>query len=290
MLVYPQILSFPPFVGDEQAWIRPWVREETVGGGIRHAPVPYAVLQAMIPCPHLEPQDRKLLIALLARVWNDLDPCVSSIPEPWTLAQELRQAIGSGTSKNNSLRASLQRLVSVPVLCDPESDTVPCHPLLAEYEITRGPDGNEITWAFTTALGAECLYPRRWHYLDLNSCAAFKCKYSLPLYALLSGLTDRRNRIQTISIGDLRTWLGVEATYGDWYALRTWVLERAVAEINKVSDIRVAFEGMSRRYGRTIRQVRFEAKPTPERSAALHRGGREGSKDKSFHQRCARAA
>ena len=277
-------------VGAKRDWTRPWVRDEVLDGGPRYAPVPDVVIRSMIPCPLLKPQDCKLLIVLMAVIWNDLNPATDFTPKPWALAQELRRAIGKGTTKNSLLRASLQRLASVAVLRNPENDAAPWHPLLAEYKIMRGPDGDEVTWAFTTALEAECYYPLPWSYVDLTSCANLRCKYSFSLYVLLSGLVRQCKKNHRISIGELRTWLGVEGTYTDWYALRTWVLERAVAEINSVSDLRVSFEGVSIRRGGSIRQVQLYVQPTPMRSEAIDRGRRAGSTDKLPQQWCRRAA
>lgn len=99
----------------------------------------------------------------------------------------------------------------------------------------------------------------------LEQVSSFKSKYSTRLYELIikwlsTGLTEK------YEINDLRNKLGLAVNeYGTMSNFKTNVLDKALIEINKHTDINVNYEQFKQ--GRTIKAVQFKieqkAKPKP---------------------------
>lgn len=100
----------------------------------------------------------------------------------------------------------------------------------------------------------------------LEQVSSFKSKYSTRLYELIikwlsTGLTEK------YEINDLRNKLGLAVNeYGTMSNFKTNVLDKALIEINKHTDINVNYEQFKQ--GRTIKAVQFKfeqkAKPKPD--------------------------
>jgi hypothetical protein len=239
-----------------------------------YVPVPYDLIPPLTSARNLASEDKKLFAALLAVSWSRLE----SQRDPATLsplrapARRLRRVVGQpGERKNHRLRASLERLATVPVFPTGEGGAGPLVPLLSAYEITRTPDGDEATWRFDEAVNAVCAYPARWSFLNLRSCRDFRCKHSMAFYVRLAGMADLARRTWEIDVTDLRAWLDVGDRYRDWSDLDRWAIRPAVDEINTKSDIRVSAKARPEPWGRTIRKVEFTVETTVERWTALHR-------------------
>jgi hypothetical protein len=235
--------------------------------------MPYALVPPLTSSQDLASGDKKLFATLLAVSWSRLDPerdaaTLSPLRAP---ARRLRLVVGqSGERKNHRLRASLERLKTVPVYPTGEGGAGRLVPVLCAYEVRRTPDGDEVRWKFDDAVNAVCAFPSRWSFLNLRSCRNFRRKYTMDLYVQLAGMADLPRRTWEIDVSDLRAWLGVSERYPDWHDLNRWTVSQAIDEINTKSDIRVSAKAKPEPWGRTIRKVAFTVETTVERWTALH--------------------
>ena len=78
-------------------------------------------------------------------------------------------------------------------------------------------------------------------------------QYSPRLYELLKSY-QKNNKVWFFEIGDLRRLLGAQ-NYTDFYDFRRFVLDPAVKEINKFTDIKVAYD--TKKEGRRIARIEF---------------------------------
>ena len=102
----------------------------------------------------------------------------------------------------------------------------------------------------------------------LEQVADFKSKYSLRLYELLikwlnAGRTDKYN------IDDIRAKLGVGVNeYATMSNFKTNVIEKAIADINKNTDITVSYDQFKK--GRVITDFQFKLKQKPRATNSLN--------------------
>ncbi|OAL80760.1 replication protein RepB, partial [Acinetobacter sp. SFB] len=102
----------------------------------------------------------------------------------------------------------------------------------------------------------------------LEQVSDFKSKYSLRLYELLikwlnAGRTDKYN------IDDIRAKLGVGVNeYATMSNFKTNVIEKAIADINKNTDITVSYDQFKK--GRVITDFQFKLKQKPKATNSLN--------------------
>jgi len=102
----------------------------------------------------------------------------------------------------------------------------------------------------------------------LEQVTDFKSKYSLRLYELLikwlnAGRTDKYN------IDDIRAKLGVGVNeYATMSNFKTNVIEKAIADINKNTDITVSYDQFKK--GRVITDFQFKLKQKPKATNSLN--------------------
>jgi plasmid replication initiation protein len=112
----------------------------------------------------------------------------------------------------------------------------------------------------------------------LEQVSDFKSKYSIRLYELVIkwlslGKTDKYN------INDLRSKLGLDVQeYSTMSNFKSNVLDKAVAEINKHTNIHLNYEQFKK--GRIITDIQFliKSKPLPSRQKAIKKA------EKTFHE------
>lgn len=93
----------------------------------------------------------------------------------------------------------------------------------------------------------------------LEQVSKFNSKYSIRMYELVSKWRSV-GKTEKYEIGDLREKLGVgETEYKTMSLFKTNVIDRAVAEINKESDLNVTYE--QSRTGRSISHISLTVKP-----------------------------
>jgi plasmid replication initiation protein len=113
----------------------------------------------------------------------------------------------------------------------------------------------------------------------LEQVADFKSKYSLRLYELLikwlnAGRTDKYN------IDDIRAKLGVGVNeYATMSNFKTNVIEKAIADINKNTDITVSYDQFKK--GRVITDFQFKLKQKPK---ATHSLNEQKSEQQNFYK------
>ena len=113
----------------------------------------------------------------------------------------------------------------------------------------------------------------------LEQVADFKSKYSLRLYELLikwlnAGRTDKYN------IDDIRAKLGVGVNeYATMSNFKTNVIEKAIADINKNTDITVSYDQFKK--GRVITDFQFKLKQKPK---ATHTLNEQKSEQQNFYK------
>ena len=113
----------------------------------------------------------------------------------------------------------------------------------------------------------------------LEQVADFKSKYSLRLYELLikwlnAGRTDKYN------IDDIRAKLGVGVNeYATMSNFKTNVIEKAIADINKNTDITVSYDQFKK--GRIITDFQFKLKQKPK---ATHSLNEQKSEQQNFYK------
>lgn len=107
-----------------------------------------------------------------------------------------------------------------------------------------------IRWEFSPVLRLVLSGSTHWAALSKKALLAFESRYSLRLYEILAirkGLTHKRN--ETFSIEELRDRLGIGPdklkSFGD---VRKYALDRAVAEVNHLTGLKVSYE--TRKHGR----------------------------------------
>lgn len=93
----------------------------------------------------------------------------------------------------------------------------------------------------------------RYTQYDLIYTLGMKSKYSIRLYELLKSY-QRLNETAHFSLERFKELVGAE--YREWYDIRRRVIEPALKEINKLTDVFVAFTPIKR--GRSIAYVDFD--------------------------------
>lgn len=107
--------------------------------------------------------------------------------------------------------------------------------------------------------------------MQMKVISAFTSKYALSLYEAVSARINLRKNSESVDLGTLRLWLGVDPGKLDtWSNLRKFALEPAVQEVNALSPYEVELE--PERRGKKVTGVRLswsKKQPfSPEEQAA----------------------
>ena len=141
--------------------------------------------------------------------------------------------------------------------------------LLSHVERDEDDQDGEFVWEFSRALRAVFANSDHWAVLSKRAVLAFGSRYSLRLYeivALRVGLDHKTSEM--FDLEDLRSRLGVPVgKMKAWADLRRFVLEPAIAEVNQLSGLKVAYEVVKRRRAVTAITLSWAQKEGRERAA-----------------------
>lgn len=199
--------------------------------------------------------ERKLVNVLLLNAYDQLGKeRTHSIPTKLLMAM-----LGWTESEDTvTLKKALSKLVSTPIEFnlmedgDPEkSKRWTTTALIAQGEILDG----RCEYEYSTRLESELSNPDVYAVINVGIQRQFRSGYALTLYE--NCLRYRKvGSTGTIPLEKFRKLLGATSpTYADFRRLSELVLNKAVAEVNKVSDITVTPE--YERKGRKVVGVRF---------------------------------
>lgn len=101
----------------------------------------------------------------------------------------------------------------------------------------------------------------------LENVLAMKCKYSMRLYEYLKSVKNLGYK-RPIALEELKGVMGAE-TYATYKDFRVRALEPAVEEINKYTDLEVAYQ--EKKTGKRITAIEFTIKATNEPARFINR-------------------
>jgi hypothetical protein len=114
----------------------------------------------------------------------------------------------------------------------------------------------ELLWEFSKTFRAVVKRSHHWAAISARAVLAMECKYSPWLYQLCALHAGRDRVSHEWELDDLRERLGASApSLRRWIAFRQRVLEPAVAEINHLTGIGIAWEPIKR--GRSVVGIRL---------------------------------
>jgi hypothetical protein len=160
---------------------------------------------------------------------------------------EIRRPLSKHES-NDRVRASLDKLMSIQVVVHylsgrGEPRTMKTH--LLEFTDTDDQDGDNATVLFgiPKKLRAALARSNRWGRVRCEVTYAMTSKYAIALYELICLRINLHTCIETFPIDRFRELLGVPpGAYADGQDFRRKVIEPAVLEINRLSDMHVDIE------------------------------------------------
>ena len=88
---------------------------------------------------------------------------------------------------------------------------------------------------------------------ELHRILALKSSYSIAMYELFRSWANQKKLILTID--ELRTYLGIGEKYKEYKALRRKIIEPAIDEINKFTDLLIMWKPMKK--GRSYYAIEF---------------------------------
>ena len=153
--------------------------------------------------------------------------------------------------------------------------------ILTDVDREEDNPAGELVWEFSNTFRAVVKNSRHWAAISARAVLAMECKYSPWLYQIAALHAGRERVFQDWKLDDLRERLGASApSLRNWQPFKQFVLEPAVAEINHLTGIGVAWEPI--KYARRVVAVRLSSwrKSKEELDAAVaelnrHRAGRK---------------
>jgi hypothetical protein len=209
---------------------------------------------------------RRAFNALLYHAYNELE----TAEEHRIPIQRLADLIGYDSHDMDYLKeaskAMMRCIVEWNVLDKDVGPKWGATTLLAQASIERG----IFTYAYSPELRRRLHNPAMYARLDLNLQRRFHSKYGLALWELCADyLGSGREYGETpyIPLESFRKLMGIaDSTYPTFKRLKDKVLNPAVAEINEVSDFRVAVD--EQRQGRKVTALKFKIRRVPLLSEA----------------------
>jgi len=173
---------------------------------------------------------------------------------------EIRRPLSKHES-NDRVRASLDKLMSIQVVVHylssrGEPRTMKTH--LLEFTDTDDRDGDNATVLFgiPKKLRAALARSNRWGRVRCEVTYAMTSKYAIALYELVCLRINLHSCIETFPIERFRELLGVPPNaYADGQDFRRKVIEPAMLEVNRLSDMHVDIELVRRHARAAIHEV-----------------------------------
>ncbi|HQT65802.1 MAG: Initiator RepB protein [Acidocella sp. 21-58-7] len=167
---------------------------------------------------------------------------------------EIRRSLSKHES-NDRVRVSLDKLMSIQVVVHyqtarGEPRTMKTH--LLEFTDTDDRDGDTATVLFgiPKKLRAALARSNRWGRVRCEVTYAMTSKYAIALYELVCLRINLHTCIDRFTIDRFRELMGVPPnTYADGQDFRRKVIEPAVLEVNRLSDLHVDIE-LKRKHAR----------------------------------------
>jgi Initiator Replication protein len=158
---------------------------------------------------------------------------------------EIRRPLSKHES-NDRVRASLDKLMSIQVVVHylsgrGEPRTMKTH--LLEFTDTDDRDSATVLFGIPKKLRAALARSNRWGRVRCEVTYAMTSKYAIALYELVCLRINLHTCVEVFPIDRFRELLGVPPNaYADGQDFRRKVIEPAVLEVNKLSDMHVDIE------------------------------------------------
>ena len=129
-------------------------------------------------------------------------------------------------------------------------------PILAHVDRPVEDYAGELVWEFSKTFRAVVKRSHHWAAISARAVLAMECKYSPWLYQICALHAGRERVSHEWELGDLRERLGASSpSLRRWQDFKRRVLDPAVAEINHLTGIGVAWEPIKR--GRSVVGIRL---------------------------------
>jgi hypothetical protein len=201
---------------------------------------------------------RKIWNVLLQHAYPDLPEDEGHI----TNAPTLQKRIGQPSSRNRTyLEERLYELVDTTVewnILGKDNREWGAASLLADAKMKDG----KVYYSFGLQLRQKLHNPSVFASFQLSLQNRFTNKYALPLYELFIDYSFDGGwcQLPQMKITQLRNLLGVaEDTYQKWYVLRRDVLDTAIHDIEKHTDLSIDYEALAAEDGRAYTDIKLQA-------------------------------
>ena len=129
-------------------------------------------------------------------------------------------------------------------------------PILAHVERPAEGYAGELLWEFSKTFRAVVKRSHHWAAISARAVLAMECKYSPWLYQICALHAGRERASHEWELDDLRERLGASApSLRRWQDFKRYVLEPAVAEVNHLTGLGVAWEPI--KHGRRVVGIRL---------------------------------
>ena len=129
-------------------------------------------------------------------------------------------------------------------------------PVLAHVDRPEAGYAGELIFEFSKTFRAVVRNSHHWAAISARAVLAMECKYAPWLYQIAALHAGRRRVSHDFDLDELRERLGATASsWRRWGEFKRCVLEPAVAEINHLTGIGIAWEPL--KHGRSVVAVRL---------------------------------
>ena len=189
--------------------------------------------------------DSKLFTFLLQKAYRQLNTKrIHTLP-----VKEALEYLGHNSVKN--LEKSLKKLCAINIEIDYKDDrsgkehSVSCHFLSYEAHEMSNASSGVINYAFDPICLQYLWEPKVYARINMRFLRQFKTLYGAKLYEIMSFYQHRFYRTWHVTIDDLREKLCVEeGAYQRYDNLRRAVIDKAVAEVNKLAPFSIEVEAI----------------------------------------------
>jgi hypothetical protein len=131
-------------------------------------------------------------------------------------------------------------------------------------------NGGHLTFTIPDEIRKQLRDPRSFTFLSLRISTALSSIYSIVMYEKLSR-EKFRGRTEMIPLDEFKKWFGTtdKAYLNEYKYLRRRVIDPAIDDINKLSDIRVTMEPRCQGGGKRVTHLIFRVEENPDGKYAL---------------------